>query len=115
MLRRIGLFSRFDRSSASGPHGYQSTGLFACWRRYGLVSLARRLGIVRWVQPRQFVEQRRIGVRLRALTPPYSHANYTALPRTKSRAPSRSPAAHPPAKTAERIPVWRRLPLLAVA
>ena len=24
------------------PHGYQSTGLSACWRRYGLVSAARR-------------------------------------------------------------------------
>ena len=30
------------RSSASSPHGYQSTGLSACWRRYGLVSSARR-------------------------------------------------------------------------
>ena len=30
-------------SSASGPHGYQSTGLCACWSRYGLVSVARRL------------------------------------------------------------------------
>ena len=28
--------------SASGPHGYQSTGLCACWSRYGLVSPARR-------------------------------------------------------------------------
>src|SRR3954452_18011205 len=31
------------RSRASAPHGYQSTGLWACWRRYGLVSPARRL------------------------------------------------------------------------
>src|SRR5690242_1527632 len=30
---------------ASSPHGYQSTGLSACWRRYGLVSAARRLGM----------------------------------------------------------------------
>ena len=30
------------RASASSPHGYQSTGLWACWRRYGLVSPARR-------------------------------------------------------------------------
>src|SRR6266852_7629270 len=43
MLSRIGLSSRLALSSASGPHGYQSTGLSACWRRYGLVSLARRL------------------------------------------------------------------------
>ena len=33
MLKKIGLSSRRARSSASGPHGYQSTGLFACWRR----------------------------------------------------------------------------------
>ena len=33
------------RSSASGPQGYQSTGLWACWSRYGLVSFARRLGM----------------------------------------------------------------------
>ena len=26
------------RANASSPHGYQSTGLSACWRRYGLVS-----------------------------------------------------------------------------
>src|SRR5687768_14142240 len=42
MLSRIGLSSRRARSSASSPHGYQSTGLWACWRRYGLVSRARR-------------------------------------------------------------------------
>ena len=47
MLSRIGLFSACARASASGPHGYQSTGLLACCSRYGLVSLARRLGIVR--------------------------------------------------------------------
>src|SRR6266496_1141542 len=46
MLRRIGLSSLRERLSASSPHGYQSTGLSRCWRRYGLVSPARRLGIV---------------------------------------------------------------------
>src|SRR5215213_10185676 len=46
MLRKIGRSSSFARSSASGPHGYQSTGLLACWSRYGLVSWARRLGMV---------------------------------------------------------------------
>src|SRR5262245_49071470 len=45
MLRKIGRSSNFARASASGPHGNQSTGLFACWRRYGLVSPARRLGM----------------------------------------------------------------------
>ena len=29
-------------ANASSPHGYQSTGLSACWRRYGLASSARR-------------------------------------------------------------------------
>src|SRR5690349_1150341 len=47
MLSRIGLFSRRARASASSPHGYQSTGLCACCSRYGLVSFARRLAIVR--------------------------------------------------------------------
>src|SRR5882724_10389000 len=34
----MGLSSVRERSRASGPHGYQSTGLCACWSRYGLVS-----------------------------------------------------------------------------
>src|SRR5512141_1243421 len=48
MLRKIGRSSSFARASASGPHGDQSTGLSACWRRYGLVSVANRLGIRGW-------------------------------------------------------------------
>src|SRR6266853_4997185 len=43
MERKIGLFSLRAFSNASLPHGYQSTGLCACWSRYGLVSLASRL------------------------------------------------------------------------
>src|SRR5881275_2331270 len=39
----IGLSSRFAAANASGPQGYQSTGLSLCWRRYGLVSWASRL------------------------------------------------------------------------
>src|SRR5215207_5281777 len=42
MERRIGRSSARASSKASSPHGYQSTGLSACWRRYGLVSPARR-------------------------------------------------------------------------
>src|SRR6185503_20280605 len=42
---RIGRSSARARSSASAPQGYQSTGLSRCWRRYGLVSAARRLAI----------------------------------------------------------------------
>src|SRR5262245_34500241 len=44
MLRKIGLSSFLARARASAPHGYQSTGLFWCWRRYGDDSLARRFG-----------------------------------------------------------------------
>src|SRR5512147_2970951 len=43
MDRKIGLSSRRARSNASSPQGYQSTGSWACWRRYGLFSPARRL------------------------------------------------------------------------
>src|SRR5690348_11336916 len=39
----MGLRSLNARSKASSPHGYQSTGLCACWRRYGLVSELSRL------------------------------------------------------------------------
>ena len=31
--RRMGRSFARARSSASGPHGYQSTGLWACWMR----------------------------------------------------------------------------------
>src|ERR1700727_2184178 len=43
MDSRMGLPSCWARASASGPHGYQSTGLCECWRRYGLVWAASRL------------------------------------------------------------------------
>ena len=33
--------------NASGPHSHQSTGLSACWSRYGEVAAARRFGTVR--------------------------------------------------------------------
>src|SRR5512140_2480874 len=39
----IGRFSRCAVANASAPHGYQSTGLCACCRRYGLLSWIRRL------------------------------------------------------------------------
>src|SRR5579871_1252683 len=42
----MGFCSLLARSNASAPHGYQSTGLFACWRRYGLVSPLSRLAIL---------------------------------------------------------------------
>lgn len=42
MERRTGRSSARARANASSPHGYQSTGLSACWRRYGLVSVASR-------------------------------------------------------------------------
>ena len=37
-----GTSRRRASANASGPHGYQSTGLSRCWRRYGDVSPARR-------------------------------------------------------------------------
>ncbi len=42
----MSFFSFFAFSNASGPHGYQSTGLWACWSRYGLLSFASRFGLV---------------------------------------------------------------------
>src|SRR5438445_13369023 len=39
----MSFFSFFALANASGPQGYQSTGLWACCRRYGLVCWARRL------------------------------------------------------------------------
>src|SRR5579884_1130284 len=103
MLRRIGLFSLRARSSASGPHGYQSTGFSACCRRYGLVSCARRLGIVRSERGRQFVGQS-------ACDDPRS--NYTALPRSTASAP-RTPAgsAVAPAPWYRRAVPWWALAL----
>src|SRR6185369_15953274 len=38
MERKIGLLRFFASSNASSPQGRQSTGLWACWRRYGLFS-----------------------------------------------------------------------------
>ena len=38
-----GTSRRRASANASAPHGYQSTGLPACWRRYGLTAAARRL------------------------------------------------------------------------
>lgn len=46
MERNTGLSSRAAFWKASGPHGYQSTGLLACWRRYGAFSLVRRFAFL---------------------------------------------------------------------
>src|SRR6266576_3993987 len=43
MLNRTGLSSRLAWAKAASDHGCQSTGLWACCRRYGLVSLISRL------------------------------------------------------------------------
>src|ERR687887_311204 len=43
MKSKRGLFSARAFSNAAGPHGNQSTGLWACWSKYGLVSWMRRL------------------------------------------------------------------------
>src|SRR6266699_1884899 len=49
MLKRIGLFSWRALAKASAPHGNQSTGLCACWRRYGDFSRARRF-VCEWAE-----------------------------------------------------------------
>src|SRR4051812_16523310 len=41
---RIGTPRSRAAANASSPHCHQSTGLSLCWRRYGLVASARRLG-----------------------------------------------------------------------
>src|SRR5580704_16443135 len=43
MLRKIGLLCARARAKASSFHANQSTGLCACWRRYGDFSCASRL------------------------------------------------------------------------
>src|SRR5260221_2500215 len=48
MLRKVGRSRSFASASASAPQGDQSTGLWACCRRTGLVAPARRLGTTRW-------------------------------------------------------------------
>src|ERR1019366_9398050 len=49
MERKMGLFSARDLANASGPQGNQSTGLWACWSRYGLFSFPSRF--IGWVDP----------------------------------------------------------------
>src|SRR5215831_9664249 len=93
MDSRIGLFSARDLASASGPHAYQSTGLFACCLRYGLVSFASRLGIVRTVAGRQFVGRS-------AVDQVRSKHTASALPRSQEHGLPRPVAA----------PWYRRLP-----
>ncbi len=43
MLRKMGLFSSFAFCNASGPQGYQFTGLWACCSKYGLMVSINRL------------------------------------------------------------------------
>ena len=45
MLKSTGTSRSAASAKAASPQGCQSTGLSACWSRYGEVSLARRLGI----------------------------------------------------------------------
>lgn len=74
MERKIGLFSVRAFVKASSPHGSQSTGLSACWRRYGDFSFARRLGIAQpTALPRKAKLQRRRSVAVRTRRP---HAFY---------------------------------------
>jgi hypothetical protein len=97
MLKRIGRFSLRARPSASGPHGYQSTGLLACCNKYGLVSWAKRLGIVRSELERQFALNR-----LSSSTP---RSNYTALARSTPRSHA-TPRARPSPRALLAALIW---------
>src|SRR5690349_11528772 len=55
----MGLSSVRARFSASSPHGCQSTGFAACCSRYGLVSCARRLGMMAEMSERRAIQQAR--------------------------------------------------------
>jgi hypothetical protein len=44
-LRKTGTPRCRAAANASSPHSHHSTGLSACWSRYGLVADANRLGI----------------------------------------------------------------------
>lgn len=44
MERKTGFPSSFARAKASSPQGYQSTGLWECWSRYGDFSFANLFG-----------------------------------------------------------------------
>src|SRR3990172_9850719 len=46
ILRKMGLSSSLARLSASGPQGYQSTGLSLCCSRYGELDCASRFGML---------------------------------------------------------------------
>ena len=50
-LKNMGMSCLSARSSASGPHGYQSTGLPACCSRYVLVSRASLFTPARAARP----------------------------------------------------------------
>ena len=69
------VLARGRAPSASSPHGYQSTGLSACWSRYGEVSVARRFGIAATVAF-HVPSSRNASPRLGApdAAGPYSHA-----------------------------------------
>ena len=45
VLAGPGTSRRCASANASSDQGHQSTGFSACWSRYGLVAVARRLGM----------------------------------------------------------------------
>src|SRR5436305_30474 len=55
-LNSTGLSSAAARSNASSPHGYQSTGLSWCCRKYGLVSSASRFMAPSYPHPSFFAD-----------------------------------------------------------
>src|SRR5438094_409477 len=129
-LSRIGLSSRRAWPSASSPQGCQSTGLFACCSKYGLVSPARRLAMRESGEcdrgPKRRIPRQdglsRAGPRRRlhsstgarrAGSRPFSPQFVAPSSRHRSRKHSR--AKLEPLPAAPPIPLYRRLPWLAVA
>src|SRR5690348_17007042 len=122
----MGRSSRRASSSASGLHGRQSTGLSACWSRYGLVSFARRLAMVPRVPgptvPRDgsLTPCRRASHKEAYMASPSSARRPSLLPSVANTSHSRSRRRHAAAKLeplpgAPRAPLYRRLPWVAIA
>src|SRR6478609_286463 len=90
MERKIGLSSRAARAKASSPHGCQSTGLFACWSRYGLRSPASLLAInfiLRACAPGLLARRWRHGLHLADLRVRGAHLNAVQKDRRREEDP----------------------------
>src|SRR5690554_2324934 len=105
MLSRIGLSCARACSNASSPQGYQSTGLSACWSRYGLVSFAKRFAIMRSFLPCLTPEKQTPG----AACPTTMFAESQNRRDALSIPPSAAPCASEPGALALKLRVERDL------